>query len=59
MVRYWTQFARVGDPNSSGTANWPRYGSSEQFQMLAPPTPTSAMGFAIEHQCAFWDKLAG
>jgi para-nitrobenzyl esterase len=59
MVRYWTQFASTGDPNSSGTTNWPRYGGSEQFQTLAPPTPTSGTGFAIEHKCAFWDQLAG
>jgi len=55
MVGYWTQFARSGDPNSSGAPAWPPYASmSDQFQSLHPPTPATSTGFATDHKCAFW-----
>jgi para-nitrobenzyl esterase len=54
MVRYWTRFARTGNPNSSQTPAWPRYGASQRFQSLVPPAPSAATGFGVEHQCSFW-----
>ena len=54
MVKYWTQFARSGDPNSAGAPTWPLYGSSDQFQSLHPPTPATSTGFAADHKCGFW-----
>jgi len=54
MVRYWAEFARTGNPNSSETPPWPPYGSSDQFQLLRPPTPVASTGFAADHKCAFW-----
>ena len=54
MTGYWTQFARSGDPNSTGAPNWPAYGSIDLFQSLQPPTPVTGTGFAADHKCAFW-----
>jgi para-nitrobenzyl esterase len=54
MIRYWTRFARTGNPNSSQTPAWPRYGASQRFQSLVPPTPSAATGFGVEHQCSIW-----
>jgi para-nitrobenzyl esterase len=54
MVGYWTQFARGGDPNSAGASPWPPYGTSDLFESLQPPTPTTGAGFAADHKCAFW-----
>ena len=54
MVRYWAEFARTGNPNSSEAPPWPPYGSSDQFQSLHPPTPVASTGFAADHKCAFW-----
>jgi para-nitrobenzyl esterase len=54
MVRYWTQFARSGDPNSAADPAWPLYGTSDRFQSLQPSTPTTETGFATAHKCAFW-----
>jgi para-nitrobenzyl esterase len=51
MVAYWTQFARSGDPNSPATPAWPQYSSSDQFESLHPPTPTTGTGFAADHKC--------
>jgi para-nitrobenzyl esterase len=28
---YWTNFAKTGDPNSSGVPNWPQFGESQAF----------------------------
>jgi para-nitrobenzyl esterase len=37
MVAYWTNFARSGNPNSTGTGSWPRYNESRQYLALVPP----------------------
>ena len=40
MVRYWTQFAATGDPNSAATPDWPAYtAANDTYQSLVPPTP--------------------
>ena len=58
MVRYWTQFARSGEPNSVVTAFWSRYDPTvDEFQSLAPPSPVTEFGFATDHKCDFWDQL--
>jgi para-nitrobenzyl esterase len=56
MVRYWTQFARNGNPNTSRAPAWPRYGAKQQFQSLTPPTPKTATGFGDEHMCSIWSR---
>jgi para-nitrobenzyl esterase len=55
MIRYWTQFARTGNPNSFLTPFWPQYNlTADQFQSLIPPWPRTESNFAAEHNCAFW-----
>jgi para-nitrobenzyl esterase len=57
MVRYWTQFARSGGPNSPGTPAWPAYSAAtDEYQSLVPPTPEVETGLAADHECAFWDS---
>jgi para-nitrobenzyl esterase len=60
MVSYWTQFARAGTPNASGTPQWPGYTvASDLHQSLEPPTPVTRGGFAADHKCDFWDGHTG
>jgi para-nitrobenzyl esterase len=57
MVNYWTQFARTGTPNGSGSPQWPAYtAASDTYQSLEPPTPKPTSGFATDHHCRFWDS---
>lgn len=35
MVRYWTNFAKTGNPNGSGLPNWPQYQGSNWLAMEA------------------------
>jgi para-nitrobenzyl esterase len=58
MVRYWTQFARSGEPNSVVTAFWSRYDPTvDGFQSLVPPSPVAEFEFAADHKCDFWAQL--
>ncbi len=59
MVSYWTQFAKKGDPNSSGEPHWSPYGAStDEFQSLIPPAPVVESNFDSSHQCStFWDTF--
>lgn len=59
MISYWSQFARNGDPNASGTPVWSLYSAAaDQYQSLAPPTPTVEANFDAVHQCStFWSAV--
>ena len=60
MVRYWTQFAKVGNPNSTRAPFWPLYNSAQDgFQSLVPPVPVTEFEFAMDHRCDFWAGLFG
>ncbi|HEX4352668.1 MAG TPA: carboxylesterase family protein [Polyangiales bacterium] len=54
MVKYWTQFAKTGDPNASGNPTWPKYTMADD-SILTLNTPASAVAvetdFKTEHMC--------
>jgi para-nitrobenzyl esterase len=54
MVKYWTQFAKTGDPNGNGNPMWPAYTTANDT-MLTLNTPSSSVAvtttFKTEHQC--------
>ena len=55
MISYWTQFAKVGEPNRSGLPLWRAYdASTDEFLSFVPPSPMPEFEFAADHKCDFW-----
>jgi para-nitrobenzyl esterase len=52
IQRYWTRFARTGDPNGGGDPVWPRFGA-ERVSLQLSPTPRVTPGLKGP-QCDFW-----
>ena len=52
MMRYWTNFAKTGDPNGPGLPTWPRYDQTHQVMHLDHPSAaapdTSAAQFEFQ-----------
>ncbi|MBO2446169.1 carboxylesterase family protein [Actinomadura barringtoniae] len=56
MTRYWTTFARTGDPNGAGSPRWQQGGDTAQ--VLAPGKGgIHATDFARDHGYAFWKSI--
>jgi para-nitrobenzyl esterase len=55
MQRYWTTFARTGDPND-GEVAWPKY-EPAQPALLRLAEPLSKADDASQPDCDFWDGV--
>ncbi|TQM81339.1 para-nitrobenzyl esterase [Saccharothrix saharensis] len=53
MIRYWTAFARTGDPNTGGLPHWPAFGEGRHVQSLASGAITG-VDYRAEHRLDFW-----
>jgi para-nitrobenzyl esterase len=56
MIRYWTTFARHGDPNVAGLPDWPRFTTPGTVLSLAP-NAIRPVDYAREHRLAFWTAV--
>jgi para-nitrobenzyl esterase len=58
MVRYWTRFAKTGNPNGDGDVQWPEFSESGKFLQLNTPEPVEleATDFALAHHCLIWNQ---
>ena len=59
MRRYWTAFAKTGNPNVAGRVAWPTYNaSSDLFFSLTEPRPQLISSYAIQHNCTLlWNQI--
>jgi para-nitrobenzyl esterase len=56
MGTYWTNFAKSGNPNGTGVANWPAYSGSDGFQVMHLKEKPAGAPDAHREQFAFLDK---
>jgi para-nitrobenzyl esterase len=61
MIKYWTRFAKTGNPNAHGLPTWPTFRDNPQthdntVQSLAPADIKQVDGYR-EHNCGFWAGL--
>lgn len=60
MVRYWSNFAKNGDPNGEDLPSWPRINSTQEALQsfdVPRPSPLDAARFGVDHRCAFWNAV--
>jgi len=53
IQRYWTSFAKAGDPNGSSDLKWPAFGAQNVRINFAASGPTIVTDFRAS-ECAFW-----
>ena len=56
MLRYWTQFAATGDPNTDGVPFWPPYDATSDPYLTLDSTIQAGTDYRTA-QCDFWDGL--
>jgi para-nitrobenzyl esterase len=62
MVQYWTEFAKLGNPNKGQRAlDWGAFNSTANgpMQALEVPRPIRVYDFSQQHKCDFWRGLRG
>ena len=56
IMRYWTRFADVADPNGGTDPAWPKYDTATDPYLVLDIPPAPAKGLLTE-TCDFWDSL--
>jgi para-nitrobenzyl esterase len=56
---YWTNFARTGDPNSSGLPHWPTYNAADQWQVMHLDATSEAKPDTQRGRYLFLDQVWG
>ncbi|XP_019632301.1 PREDICTED: cholinesterase 2-like [Branchiostoma belcheri] len=54
MMRFWTNFAKTGDPNDPGTETWPPYNQTDQSYIVLDTQPVRVAQWPRTRPCAFW-----
>jgi para-nitrobenzyl esterase len=54
MIKYWTNFAKTGDPNAQGLPVWPAATATATGILTLAPGATGiavTMNFSADHKC--------
>ncbi|XP_066272002.1 acetylcholinesterase-like [Branchiostoma lanceolatum] len=54
MMRFWTNFAKTGDPNDPGNEMWPVYNQTDQSYIVLDTQPVRVAQWPRTRPCAFW-----
>jgi para-nitrobenzyl esterase len=55
MIAFWAQFAKTGNPNSTGSTAWPAYTAATDSAIFFDPAGVKVTtDFAARHHCVFW-----
>lgn len=57
MLKYWVNFARTGNPNGSGIANWPEFQTGADCYMEIKATPNGTQCGLRTEKSYFWDNV--
>jgi para-nitrobenzyl esterase len=56
MERYWTNFARTGDPNAPGLPDWPRFGRDASYIQFRFDGHVAVAHALRQAQCTLYNK---
>lgn len=56
MMKYWTNFAKTGNPNDANLVAWPQYNAVTDCYLEIKATPNGSQTGIRKAQCDLWDK---
>lgn len=59
LLRYWTNFARTGNPNGTGLVGWPLYKSPFDCYIELKATPNGSQCGLRTVESNLWDQIVG
>lgn len=54
MIRYWSEFARTGNPQSAIGIAWPKFSGKDGHVQNLAPDDLRSVSFSKDHQCDLW-----
>ncbi|MBP9077242.1 MAG: carboxylesterase family protein [Haliscomenobacter sp.] len=59
MLKYWTNFAKTGNPNGQGLVSWPEYHAPADCYLTISANPDGTRCGLRDAECDLWDQAVG